>query len=289
MTVKGPSQAGNEGGGTGCNKDLPAQAMLAVNDGRPQDAEKIAADALRSDPRNAVALYALGCALTMQGRAGEAIAPLEAAAGGHDDPTLETMLAIALRQAGRHQAAVDRLELAIMRHPGHAAAFLELGHLLVVLDRYDEAVDVLGRGVEIAPTLPQLSIQLGYAHLSRGDCEAAKHAFARALENSPGSHDALFGLAKAHQERGDNEEAAAVFRRYLVGRPDDAGALLSLGHCLLELGETEAGYECFRRAARGDAQRYGNALTSLASAARGRFWLRPSQAARFLRASGPQT
>ena len=32
-------------------------------------------------------------------------------------------------------------------------------------------------------------------------------------------------------------------------------------------------------------QRYGAALTSLAAAARGRFWLRPSDAARFVRAS----
>ena len=79
-------------------------------------------------------------------------------------------------------------------------------------------------------------------------------------------------------------------------RPNDGGAWLSLGHCLLELGQLDAGYECFRTAARGDASRYGNALTSLASAARGRFWLRPSEAARFMRpshrmisASAPET
>jgi len=107
--------------------------------------------------------------------------------------------------------------------------------------------------------------------------------FARALDISPDSHDALFGMAKAHQELGENEAAVDYFRRYLTDRPNDSGAWLNLGHGLLELGQLEPGYECFRMAARGNAERYGTALTSLAAAARGRFWLKPSAAARFLR------
>jgi tetratricopeptide (TPR) repeat protein len=177
---------------------------------------------------------------------------------------------------------VRRLKLAIGRRPPYAA-FAELGRLLVSLDRYDEAVDVLSRGIEVAPTMPKLTIQLGYAHLSQRDCANAKIAFARALAIAPDSHDALFGLGEAHQEIGENKPAAACFRRYLTDRPNDAGAWLNLGHCLLELDQRDAGYECFRQAARGDAIRYGRALTSLAAAARGRFWLRPSDAARFLR------
>jgi Tfp pilus assembly protein PilF len=160
-----------------------------------------------------------------------------------------------------------------------------MGYALTLLGRYDEAAGVLARGVEIAPLRPELSIQLGYAELSRRDCIKAKIAFARALEISPGAYDALFGLAKAHQELGDNEPAAEGFRRYLSIRPNDAGAWLNLGHCLLELGQLDAGYECFRTAARGDASRYGTALTSLSAAARGRFWLRPSDAARFMQSS----
>ena len=40
-------------------------------------------------------------------------------------------------------------------------------------------------GFEIAPLIPQLSIQLGYAHFSRRNCAKAKVAFARALDISP--------------------------------------------------------------------------------------------------------
>lgn len=260
-----------------------ARAMVALNSERPREAEQIAAAVLRVDPRHTRALYILGCALTLQGRAVEAIAPLEAATGGANDPVVETMLAIALFKAGRPEDAISRLVLTTRRHPRYAAAFKELGYLLVLAQRYAEAVEVLTRGLEIAPMMPELSIQLGYAYLSSRDCARAKAVFARALEISPSSHDALFGMAKAYQELGENEEAVACFRRYLALRSDDSGAWLNLGHCLLELGRADAGYECFRTAARGGSKQYGTALTSLAAATRGRFWLKPSQAARFLR------
>jgi tetratricopeptide (TPR) repeat protein len=282
MTANGPSHPG-DAGSEGRDDDRLAQAMSALDDERPEGAERMAAELLKADPHHAAALYVLGCALTMQGRAGEAIAPLEAASGDHDNPECDTVLAIALRQVGRHEDAVGRLKLTIKRYPAHAAAFNELGYLLVLMGRYDEAADVLTQGLQIAPTLPQLSIQLGYAELSRRNCANAKVAFARALDISPHSHDALFGMAKAHQELGENEAAVDYFRRYLTDRPNDSGAWLNLGHGLLELGQLEPGYECFRMAARGNAERYGTALTSLAAAARGRFWLKPSAAARFLR------
>ncbi|HUZ33916.1 MAG TPA: tetratricopeptide repeat protein [Xanthobacteraceae bacterium] len=260
-----------------------ARAMFALDDERPGDAERMAAEVLRADPRHTTALYILGCALVMQDRAEDAIAPLEAAADGRDDQAIDTMLAIALRQVGRYEDAVSRLQRATGRHPPYAAAFTEFGHLLVLMDNYEAAIDVLNRGLEIAPKTPQLSIQLGFAHLSRGDCANAKTGFARALDISPDSHDALFGMAKAHQELGENEEAAGYFRRYLASCPDDSGAWLSFGHCLLELGQLDAGYDCFRVAAGGDAEHYFNALASLASSGRGRFWLRPSDAQRFFR------
>ena len=178
--------------------------------------------------------------------------------------------------------AVGRLKLAIKRHPTDAAAFNELGYLLVLMGRYDEAADVLTQGLQIAPTMPQLSIQLGYAELSRRNCANAKVAFARALDIAPGSPTALFGMAKAHQEVGENRAAAEYFRRCLISRPGDADIWLSLGHCLLELGDRDAGYECFRTASRGDPKRYGCALASLVKSARGRFWVKPSAAAQFL-------
>jgi tetratricopeptide (TPR) repeat protein len=90
-------------------------------------------------------------------------------------------------------------------------------------------------------------------------------------------------MGKAQYAMGQSEAAAECFRRCLRIRPDDDSIWLHLGHCLLRLGEREAGYECFRTASRSDPRRYGRALLSLAASGRGRAWLRPSAAARFLR------
>ena len=270
-------------GGSGRHDAALQQAMLALDSQRPGDAERITGEILKRDPRHAGALVVLGRALLSQGRAEEAIAPLESAARGRHDPYMDTQLAIALRQADRKEDALGRLRRTVKRHPTFVPALHELGRLLVAMGRYAEAIEALSRAIELAPMMPELSTQLGYALLSNRNGADAKTAFARALEIVPASPVALYGMAKALQELGNNQAAETYFRRYLITMPGDQNAWLSLGHCLLELGQSESGYECFRMAARGNARRYGEALTSLAAATRGRLWLKPSAASRFLR------
>jgi Flp pilus assembly protein TadD len=267
--------------------DALERALLALRSDRPNEAERMAGEVLKTDSRNARALHIFGCAVLMQGRAQEAITPLEAAARERHDPEVETKLAIALRRVGRDDDALVRLKRATRRSPPYAPAYLELGYLFTDLERYDDAIDTLRRGLDVAPMLPEFSIQLGYVFLRCRNIADAKVAFARAVGISPDHPGALFGLAKAHQELGETEAAVTFFRRCLPSRPNDAGIWLDLGHCLLELGQLDAGYDCFRAAARGDPRRYGNALASLVTSGRGRFWLKPTMAAQYFR--GPKS
>lgn len=260
------------------------QAMLALDANRSIEAEQIAREALKAEPRHPGLFRILGYALLMQNRAQDAVAALEPAVHGSHDPELETQFAIALQQAGQHEDAMHRLKRAVKRKPPYAPAFHELGCLLASMKRYDEAIATFKGGLEIAPMTPELSIQLGYAYLNNASFTDAKIAFDRALNISPGSHDARFGMAIAYQELGEFEQAAEELRRCLRTKPDDPAALLGLGNCLLALGHNEAGYEYFRAVVRGvDPRRYGMALGALVRAAQGRFWLKPSDAARFLR------
>jgi tetratricopeptide (TPR) repeat protein len=277
-----PGHQVTRGGANGGDEALQ-RAMFALNSARPADAERIAADTLKTNPRSVPALQVLVNALLMQNRIADAIAPLEAAARGNHDPQIETMLGIVLRQAGRVEDALSWLKRAVKRRPPHAPAFYEFGCLLSFLNRDDEAFEAFNRGLDVAPLMPQLSVQLGYVLLRRKRYAQAKAAFARALNNSAGSPEALYGLAKAHQAVGDNVAAAGYFRQCLMSRPNDADMWLHLGYCLLDLGDRAAGYECFRAATRGDPQNYGNALSALVKSGRGRFWLRPSVAAQYFR------
>lgn len=263
--------------------DLLQQATFALNAGYPQEAQRITQQILKTDPRRARALHILGGALLMQDRSADAVAPLEEAARALRDPETYTLLAIALRRIGRNEDALSRLKRAIKRRPAFGAAFHELGFLLLSMERYDEAIEVLSRGHELLPMMPELCTLLGNVFLTCRDFRGAKRHFARALNISPNSSDAMYGLATAHWRLCDYQAAADLFRRCLMHKPDDVGTWLSLGHCLLELGQSDAGFDCFRRAARGDPRRYGSALAALINSGRSRFWLKRSAAERFLR------
>jgi Flp pilus assembly protein TadD len=258
-----------------------AQAMAALDGGRPDLAEQIAAGILKRTSRHHRARYVLGCALLMQDRREEAVAQLESAARGRHDPEIETTLGIALRQAGRVTEALARLRRAAKRRPPYASACYELGTLCVATDNYDEAIDAFRSGLEIAPMMPELSIELGYALLWRKHCADAKAAFAHALEIAPRSAAALFGMGKAHRDSSEVGPAADYFRRALAVRPDDPAIWLALGLVLQELGQAESARDALRRAARGERAQYDRALNSLVASSHGRFWLRPSAAAQF--------
>jgi tetratricopeptide (TPR) repeat protein len=263
--------------------DLLRQATFALNAKRPQEAQRIAQQILKTDPRRTQALHILGGALLMQDRAADAVASLEDAARTLRDPETDTLLAIALRRIGRNEDALSRLKRATKRRPPFGAAFHELGFLLLSMERYNEAIEVLSRGHELLPMMPELSILLGNVFLGCRNFPNAKVCFARALNISPNSADAMYGLAVAHWRLCEYQAAADLFRRCLMHNPNDVSTWLGLGHCLLELGQRDAGYDCFRTVARGDPKRYGSALAAVVTSGRSRFWLQPSAAKRFLR------
>lgn len=268
-------------GSAGASDHTLRGAALALDADRPYEAERMARAALAATPHNAHALHILGAALLMQGRAKEAITPLETAARNRHDPEIETLFAMALRRCGRPGEAASRLKRVCKRGPPYAPAFSELGSVLDALGHHQEAIEALRRGLGVAPMMPQLSIQLGYALLNIRDAANAQRAFARALEISPSSPEALLGMARAERDAGNIQAAADYFRRCAISNPSEYAAWAYLGHCLLELGQLSAGYDCFRTAARRDPRGWGHALSSLVTSRRGRFWLKPSAAQRF--------
>jgi tetratricopeptide (TPR) repeat protein len=265
------------------NDEALQRALTALNMQQPKQAEEIAAQIVKRSPQNVHAQHVLGCALLLQGRSAEAIAPLEAAGRGRRDPEINTQLAIALRQMGRPDEALTRLKRAVKQRPPYPPAFRELGGLLFAMKQFGEAIEVLRSGLEAAPVSPDILIQLGYVLLQIKKLAEAKAAFGQALAFTPNDADALFGMAKAYRDSGELQPAANLLRRYLTSAPADQSGWLHLGNCLLDLGETEAAYSCFRTAARGDQRNFGKALASLAASGRGRLWLKPSAATRFMR------
>jgi tetratricopeptide (TPR) repeat protein len=258
-------------------------ARFALEDKRPAEAERIAADILKSNSGNREAVKVLGYALIMLGRAAEALTLLEKAARGSHDPELEMEVAVALRLNGRIDHAIASLKRAIKRTPPFPGAFYEFGLVLASQQRFDEAIDVFKRGVEIAPMMADMAAQLGNIYYAVNDRKSAADFFRRALAINPAHFAAAEGLALALMNDHQFADAAELFRRLLTAQPDNENARISLGNCLLNLGDTDGAYSCLRAVSARGPQLYGKALRVLVGSGRGRFWLRPSAAARFLK------
>jgi tetratricopeptide (TPR) repeat protein len=254
----------------------------AIEGRRPDEAQRIAREVLSRHPQHAGAQHLLGLALLLQQRPREAVAPLAEAARDTVNPLLETHYALALRDVGRKDEAMDWLKRAMSRKPVFAPAFHELALILCGMRRYDDAEVVLKQGIELAPGVAELSVELGGVYICRAEPTNAKAAFARALALAPDHVRALHGCGTAFLFEGEFERAAAQFRQVLARNPGHVRARLDLAHCLLELGRFDAGVAELRTVVRSSPPHYGKALKMLASSRRGRLWLRPSMAASFL-------
>jgi len=262
--------------------DALHRCSAALAQRRPAEAERIAREVLATSPQHPAALFFLGVAHLVQGRAEQAVKPLEQAARLHPDASVDTHLAMALRGCGRTAEALTWFERATSRSPAFAPAFKELGATYRSLRRFAEAEAVLRRGQELAPAMPDLDMLLGALYLDRGDPVKAQATFERALTQVPGHPEVLFGIGAALVNQGEFARAAEHYRQILARDPAHVRALLYLGHCLMELGQWEEGVAMLRTTWRIDPKARGNVLRMLVASPRGKFWLKRSVIAQFL-------
>lgn len=258
------------------------QAALALRSQRPDEAERLAATVLDADRANAHAAQILGTALLLQNRGADAVEPLAETARRTQDPAVETLLARALAAAGRRDDAIAQLREATRRRPAYPLAFLELGEALGASGQPSEGIAVLEAGLALFPSGDGLRVALGYLHLQRNDRPNARRCFEQVRKAAPGRGDAMVGLAKVMAMDGEHAAAAELYRGALAVRPQDLGSRLGLAKSLLELGDREAGEAALRAAIDGSPELTGLAVSTLTAASHGRFFLRPSQAERFL-------
>jgi tetratricopeptide (TPR) repeat protein len=257
-------------------------AVLALRMQRPEEAERLALGVLKSNRGNVLAAQVLGRALLIQGRPAEAVDPLQRAARRSEDPAIETLLGQALAAVGRFEEGLEQFRRAAARRPPFPAAFLEQAGQLGKIGRIDEAIAVLESGLALTPGAIELRAELGFLHVKRNDRARARELFSQVLAVAPEWHEVLTALAKVMVLDGEYAGAADLYRRALGLRPDDAMARNNLGICLLETDQRDAGEAALRAVARAAPEMTGLAITSLAAASRGRFFLRPSAAAKFL-------
>jgi tetratricopeptide (TPR) repeat protein len=258
------------------------RATLALQMGRPGEAERLSEGVLKANRSSTAAAVILGQALLIQNRPAEAITPLERAARRGDDPKIETLLAAALAASGRRDEALDRLRQTTARRPAFPPAFREYADQLAKAGRFDEAIAVAEAGLQLTPDVIELQVDLGRLYLGRNDRARARSLLSQALAAAPGRRDIQAVLARVMVFDGEYAAAADIYRHALALQPDDAVTRVDLGMCQLELADRNAGEASLRTATRGRPEMLGRAIHSLSAASHGRFFFRPSAAVKFL-------
>lgn len=148
---------------------------------------------------------------------------------------------------GRLLEARSRYEAALARMPRHADALHLLGVVAMQEQRYADALDLIGRAIEVSPQASYFD-NLGCALRSWGKLEAAVESHEQALVLDPNHFRAHNNLGMILQQMRLPAAAAVSFRKAIEINAQFAEAHCNLGNVLRELGEAETAEAHCRKA-----------------------------------------
>ena len=142
--------------------------------------------AIRIKPDFANAFVAMGNALDTLGRTSEAIESYERALAINPDyAEVYFNLGVLATTNGRHEQAADSLRRAVQLRPDYAAAHFTLGTVLTHLGRLGEAEASLRSALSITPESEQVLHSLAMVLLASSKSPEAVHLLVRNLERAP--------------------------------------------------------------------------------------------------------
>jgi protein O-GlcNAc transferase len=234
-----------------------AQNNLAVALGRRGDfagAAHYSRRALQAAPQFIEALRNLAGALHAMGDPAAALEYCNKMIALRPDANARINLAMCLRDLGRPQKALEQLDIAAHEGCDSAELHCNVGIVLQIRGRIDEAIAAYHRALERDGRNVLAWNNLGnILHEQNRTEEAAVH-FRRALEANPGYADAHNNLGVALRELGRRDEAAASFERALACRERYVEAHSNLGNLLHEMGRFDAALTHCRQAVAIDPQ-----------------------------------
>jgi len=209
--------------------------------------------------------FNLGEALRATNRFTEAQASYETALGlAGPDPEIFHCLGMVLAKQGKPEQAISYLQKALQLAPWLIAAYDDLAHCMLQLDRPDEALRLSQRALDMDPSRAESHFNLG-SILARSNNPEAISAFMRATQLRPIWPEAHLALAVSLGSQGRVTDAIDACRRAIALKHDYAEAHNTLGTFLNRIGRQAESITAFQNALRLNPDN-ANTLSNLAGA-----------------------
>jgi tetratricopeptide (TPR) repeat protein len=166
--------------------------------------------------------YNLALGLLYDGQYADAsalLAPLHAEQPANAD--ISMYLGSALESQQRMPEALEAYRAAAAADPTNPDRTLDYTRLLMDLDRYDEAIQIVQTGLEKTNETAPLQLRLGAVEMLKSNYPAARDAFNAALALDPSLDVAYVGLAQTYARQANDAEALRILESARAKLPDD--------------------------------------------------------------------
>ena len=240
--------------------------------------------AIKRKPDELNAVRNLAGLLRMQGAADEGIAVLRAAfeAGGGQDGSLAMTLAEEHLKEEQAEPALEILETLARTEAGNPVLTMNMGVAFSLLERHDEAIELLTSAVTAMPDNDSAALNLSIALkragreeemvanidaveltssedigqlatvarllMQTGDIPRAKQIYERLVEAEPDKVDHWTGLGTCHKEEGAYNEAHELLKRGLEIDPENCDLMTAFGELYFRTGDMNRAEVAFRKA-----------------------------------------
>lgn len=187
------------------------------------------------------------------------------------DVSTRALLGSALAQSGRAAEAWAEFQSVLVDAPNDPDVLRQAGVVLIAGRRFEEAVELLRRGLSAAPQSSMMRAALGEALLGAGNFKQAAEQLEAAARANPSHAPGWRLLGTALARRNESDRAVAALSMALSLDPNDARAAFELGLIKIDRKSYDEAAGLFDAAARadtGDADALFNLGLALAGAGR---------------------
>ncbi len=206
--------------------------LILFDQGKLAEAEKHFRTAIKSKPDSDSYLTNLGLCLAREDRLDDALAAYRQALALAPNAFAENALGRALEIQGKFGEASAHYAAAAAIKPNFAEAYNNLGASLTEQGRFADAVGELTTALTIRTNFADAEYNLGNAHLGLGNLDTAAADYTAALRLQPDFTEAHFNLGIALTQQGNSSGAVEHYRAALRLNPQLPGALKELAWIL---------------------------------------------------------